>query len=116
MGFLSENIYQIELEDVGKSYAQRVFNNLHKCNCKYCNNIKGIEERVFEPLGRVQKIDVGRQCVKVGEVWKVESLDRMKRRQAKEPQQKENVFDRMEQVKEHAEQSNWNFIIGNPSY
>lgn len=70
------NCYKVERSDVGKTAKSPV-----KHRCDGCDHVT--LEFPFEPLGRVQKQDVGKLCVKRDGVWQVENDEQFKKRRSK---------------------------------
>jgi len=66
--------YVITSEDIGKSASYKVL--VHQC--LWCDHRDW--DYPFAPLGIVQESDVGKMCVKVGEVWQVENEVQFKKR------------------------------------
>ena len=68
--------YYVTEEDARKEYIQPV-----KVKCKECGHT--IIEFPTDPLGRVQKCDIGKKCKKINGHWYVENSEQFEKRTGK---------------------------------
>lgn len=68
-----QQVYIVQQSDVGKMSGHKV-----TTECKCCGHKQ--DTYPFEPLGRVQKIDVGKMLYLIGSIWYAENDQQMKKR------------------------------------